>query len=95
MWELLEALGRRRELILSVLKAAIHPTHLRLLYNTIKIQKYKYTKIYRYKYNDTLYSTSPLIIFLLSAAKYNTEVVLLSYIFTTALQICTAELLCV
>ena len=24
-WELLEALGRRRELILSVLKAAIHP----------------------------------------------------------------------
>ena len=74
MWELLEALGRRRELILSVLKAAIHPTHLRLLYNTIKIQTYKYTKIYRYKYNDTLYS-SPLIIFLLSAAKYNTKVV--------------------
>ena len=50
MWELLEALGRRRELILSVLKAAIHPTHLRLLYNTIKIQTYKYTKIHRYKY---------------------------------------------
>lgn len=50
MWELLEALGRRRELILSVLKAAIHPTHLRLLYNTIKIHTYKYTKIHRYKY---------------------------------------------
>ena len=46
MWELLEALGRRRELILSVLKAAIHPTHLRLLYNTIKIQTYKYTRIH-------------------------------------------------
>ena len=26
-WELLDALGRRRELILSVLKAAVHPTH--------------------------------------------------------------------
>ena len=50
MWELLEALGRRRELILSVLKAAIHPTHLRLLYNTIKIQTDKYTKIHRYKF---------------------------------------------
>ena len=44
MWELLEALGRRRELILSVLKAAIHPTHLRLWYNTMKIQTYKYTR---------------------------------------------------
>ena len=26
-WELWDALGRRRELILSVLKAAVHPTH--------------------------------------------------------------------
>ena len=61
-WELLGALGRRRELILSVLKAAIHPhapssySNTALKYNTdtdTGTNKYKYKYKYKYKHKNT------------------------------------------